>query len=134
MPESVRGYLLDANVIIALVVAEHEHHDAAVAWFAGVERAALCPVVEGALMRFLLRIGENARTAEAMLRDVHAHPRIGYVADSISYLDAGCSDLRGHRQLTDAYLAALAGAENLTLATFDTALHALRPERTELLG
>lgn len=54
-------YLLDANVLIALTVAEHEHHGRTSTWSAGIERFAVCPVVEGALVRFLIRIGESVR-------------------------------------------------------------------------
>ena len=32
-------YLLDANVAIALVVPEYEHHTRAAEWFGGIERA-----------------------------------------------------------------------------------------------
>ena len=41
-------HLLDANALIALVVAEHEHHHRAAAWVAGADRIAICPVTEGA--------------------------------------------------------------------------------------
>ena len=43
-------YLLDANVLIALTVAEHEHHELVSSWAAGGQRIALCPVVEGSLV------------------------------------------------------------------------------------
>ena len=44
--------LLDANVLIALLVADHLHHDAAEAWFAASgDRFATCPVTEGSLTR-----------------------------------------------------------------------------------
>ena len=66
------AYLLDANVLIALTVAEHEHHARASNWMAGIDRFALCPVVEGALVRFLVRIGERASVAATLLRHVHA--------------------------------------------------------------
>jgi len=127
-------YLLDANVVIALTIAEHEHHDAAEGWFAGVDAAWLCPVVEGALLRFLLRIGEHASTAADVLRELHAHPRIGFLQDRISYGELAIADLSGHRQVTDVYLAGLAGAAGLRLATFDAALHRLRPAQTTLLS
>ena len=52
-------YLLDANVLIALTVAEHEHHERASTWAATVNRFAVCPIVEGALVRFLVRTGEE---------------------------------------------------------------------------
>jgi len=64
----VTTHLLDANVLIALTVAEHEHHDRASRWVAGIERFALCPVVEGALVRFLVRVGETPAVPVELLR------------------------------------------------------------------
>lgn len=40
-------HLLDANVLIALTVLEHEHHDRVTAWFASVHTFAVCPMVQG---------------------------------------------------------------------------------------
>ncbi|WP_219069961.1 PIN domain-containing protein [Candidatus Mycobacterium methanotrophicum] len=56
-------YLLDASVLIALTVAEHEHHERATRWAAGIEYFAICPIVQGALLRFLLRMGESVHDA-----------------------------------------------------------------------
>jgi len=53
----VSTLLLDADVLIALTVAEHEHHDRSIDWMAGVDIFAVFPIVEGALIRFLLRMG-----------------------------------------------------------------------------
>jgi|SRR5690625_3213 len=126
-------YLLDANVAIALVVKEHEHHGAASSWFTGVDRVALCPIVEGALMRFLIRIGESAETAFLLLQTLRDHPRMTFFPDSISYEEVRFADILGYRQLTDVYLAELARRNGGLLATFDRGLHALRPESTHLL-
>ena len=115
-------YLFDANVLIALTVAEHEHHVRASRWAAQIERFALCPVVEGALIRFLVRIGESATAAREVLRRVHALPRCDFWPDSLTYIDAGVGHVRGHRQVTDAYLASLADANGGVLATLDEAL------------
>lgn len=128
------GYLLDANVAIALVVAEHEHHQRAVHWFAGATSVAFCPIVEGALLRFLFRIGEKPITAHLILNQLNQHPRVSFIPDSISYTNVNLDGVYGHRQLTDAYLAELASTKGRKLATFDAALHALRPTQTELLG
>ena len=40
----VTAYLLDANVLIALTVAEQEHHERASVWAAGIDRFLLCPL------------------------------------------------------------------------------------------
>lgn len=117
-------YLLDANALIALTVSEHEHHEVATAWLATVDRFAVSPVVEGALVRFLLRIGERLETARNVLAGVHAAKRCEFWADAISYTAIDDSTVRGHRQVTDSYLAALARENSGRLATFDQALAA----------
>lgn len=117
-------FLLDANVVIALTVAEHEHHERATAWLTTVSRFAVCPLVEGALIRFLLRIGESMETAAAVLAGVRAAERCEFWPDSVSYAEVDVSTVHGHRQVTDSYLAALASRGSGQLATFDRALAA----------
>ena len=127
-------HLLDANVLIALVVQEHEHHERATRWAAGVERFALCPVVEGALVRYLLRLGESSRTASSVLDAVHALPGCDFWADDLSYRDVGLTELRGHRQVTDAYLVASARARSpARVATMDDGMVETAPDVGVLL-
>jgi toxin-antitoxin system PIN domain toxin len=126
-------FLLDANVLIALTVAEHVHHERASAWFAGVEQAAVCPIVEGALLRFLVRLGVPPNSVRAMLLALHDDPRIELWAESLSYAEVELGHVIGHRQVTDAYLAALARHHRGRLATLDEALHAALPESTLLV-
>lgn len=124
-------YLLDSNVLIALAIAEHEHHDRAAAWFGEDDRDfAVCPTVQGSLVRFVIRMGESAATAAALVQAMSAHERVTFWPDGVSYTDVSLSDLTGHRQVTDTYLAAIAVAHEGLLATFDTSLLALRPEST----
>jgi predicted nucleic acid-binding protein len=113
-------YLLDANVLIALTVAEHEHHERASAWAASVDHVAVCPIVEGALVRFLIRLGVSATTATDVVRRIH--PSCELWADSISYADVDLGHVLGHRQVTDAYLVSLARARGGVLATLDEKL------------
>ena len=126
-------YLLDANALIALVLADHEHHHRAAAWGAKVDRIALCPIVEGALVRFLIRAGESQATAVMTLSSMHASPRCEFWADSISYTAANLDHVVGHRQVTDAYLTSLAASRGCRLATFDHALVNVLPDDTELI-
>ena len=127
------AYLLDANTLIALTLADHEHHRRAAAWVTTVDRIATCPIVEGALIRFLVRLGQTQSTAKAVLDGLYASPRCEFWPDAISYRDADLAHVVGHRQVTDAYLAATAAARDAQLATFDRALAQARPERVVLV-
>ncbi|MGB3685741.1 MAG: TA system VapC family ribonuclease toxin [Ornithinimicrobium sp.] len=126
-------YLLDANVLIASSIAEHEHHDRVAVWLSSIDHFALCPIVEGALARFLLRIGETPAAAEELLARVHADQRCTFWPDDTSYRDVDLRDLQGHRQVTDAYLATLAHANGGRLATLDERLASIRPHGTLLI-
>ncbi len=126
-------YLLDANDLIALTVADHEHHELVSFWAGRGQRFALCPIVEGSLVRFLVRIGETAQSAKELLRVVHATPRCTFWTDALSYRDVDLDDVTGHRQVTDSYLAGLARSNKGNLATLDRALAARFPEVAELV-
>jgi uncharacterized protein len=126
-------FLLDANALIALAISDHEHHDTAVRWVAQVDEIAICPIVEGALVRFLVRAGESYTTALAVLSGFYASPRCVFWPDSISYTTADLRHVVGHRHVTDGYLAALAVSRGCLLATFDQALAEVLPNETELI-
>lgn len=128
-----RAYLLDANAVIALTLTDHEHHHRAATWAASVDRIALCPVVEGALVRFLIRLGQSPATAQALLDNLYASPRCAFWPGDLSYRDADLSHVAGHRQVTDAYLAALAVQNSGLLATFDQALAQALPNQVVLI-
>jgi toxin-antitoxin system PIN domain toxin len=121
------------NVLIALTVQEHEHHDRASIWASTVDSFATCPVVEGALVRFLVRLGESAITAVEVIQRIRNLPAGEFWPDSISYADIDLGHVVGHRQVTDAYLVNLAGSHAATLATLDEGLASLLPDHTFLL-
>ncbi|BCO37662.1 VapC toxin family PIN domain ribonuclease [Mycobacterium heckeshornense] len=115
--------LLDANVLIALVVSEHVHHDAAAEWLSASGTAfATCPITQGSLVRFLLRSGQSAAAARDVVAGVENAHRHEFWSDSVSFADVAFSGVVGHRQVTDAYLAQLARSRNGRLATLDSAL------------
>jgi uncharacterized protein len=115
------GFLVDANVLIALVIKDHVHHNAAMRWYRRQRPTLfLCPIVEGALMRLLVHRGHAAADGQAALRQFYDNDRHSFAADSLSYMDTDLSRVVGHQQMTDAYLAALARELDLKLVTFDT--------------
>ncbi len=126
--------LLDANVLIALLVEDHVHHDAAENWFVGMSgKFATCPVTQGSLTRLLIREGQPASAALEILTGTTADPRHEFWPDDIPYTDVPTQGIIGHRQVTDAYLAQLARAHVSRLATFDQAMAKLHHDVAELV-
>lgn len=126
--------LLDANVLIALVVEDHVHHDAAEAWLAdGTGTIATCPITQGSLVRLLLREGQSAQTAATVVSSLMALPRHEFWPDDAAFDVVPLDGVIGHRQVTDAYLAHLARARGGRLATFDQGLAKLHGDIAELV-
>lgn len=127
-------YLLDANVLIALVVEEHVHHGAAENWLAGNDaRFATCPVTQGSLVRLLVREGQPGESAVQVVRAVTRHPRHDFWPDDVAYHDVAMAGVVGHRQVTDAYLAQLARSRQERLASFDQGLAGFHRDVVELV-
>lgn len=126
--------LLDANVLIALTVSEHVHHQRAERWFVdAVERFATCPITQGSLVRMLLRRDQPAQDAQQLVAALEADPRHEFWPDDASYAAVALTGVIGHRQVTDAYLAQLARGHGGRLVTFDSGLASLRPDVCVLL-
>ena len=121
--------LLDANVLIALAVDDHVHHDVAEQWFASnVCGFATCPITQGVLLRQLLRTGNRIAGAQQLLVDFVKDPRHDFWPDVLTYRDVPMYGVIGHKQVADAYLAALARTNQGRLITFDRGLAALHPD------
>ena len=130
-------HLVDANVLIALLVPDHQHHSTAESWMDGLEDADLIasdPAVEGALTRYAVRIGHSAAQVQRTLRQVHEIARWRFWPDDLPYADSDLSTVRGHQQVTDSYLASLARHHGGRLVTFDRALAARFPDVVDLIG
>jgi uncharacterized protein len=126
--------LLDANVLIALLVDDHVYHEAAENWFVGLsEKFATCPITQGSLIRLLIREGQSAAGARAVLEGATADPRHEFWPDDVPYTQVPTEGIIGHRQVTDAYLAQLTRARRSRLATFDQALAELHRDVAELV-
>ena len=120
--------LLDVNVLIALLDANHAHHAAASTWFAGhVEDGwASCPLTQNGCVRILTqpRYPNALGIAEAVARLEAAvsAPCHRFLPDDVTLLDDTVVDrgrLLSPRQLTDVYLLALAVAHGARLVTLD---------------
>jgi len=125
-------YLLDVNVLIALVDPRHVQHDAAHTWFASEGHAAwaTCPLTENGLLRIVGHPrypnspGSPALVA-GLLAGLRSLPGHCFWADRISLADPALVDttrLLDAAQVTDTYLLALARAHGGQLATFDRRL------------
>lgn len=129
-------FLLDVNVLIALIDPDHVDHQTAHRWFEtnGSDGWATCPIVENGAIRILGNPGYSlggiiSSTAEiaALLHDLRTMPGHLFWPDDVSLLDADLIDLSavlGSRQITDIYLLGLAVRHGGQLATFDRRLNA----------
>lgn len=126
--------LLDANVLIALVVAEHVHHEAALDWLATSDtKFATCPITQGSLVRFLVRAGQPAAAARDVVGALAASKRHEFWPGTVSFADVEIGGVVGHRQVTDAYLAQLARSRDGRLATLDSGLAHLHSDVAVLI-
>jgi len=120
--------LLDVNVLIALLDAAHLHHRAATDWLAANARVgwASCPLTQNGCLRILsLPAYPNRQPAAVVaqrLGQAVADASHAFWPDSFSLLEVGrlrWDRVLGSRQVTDAYLLALAAANGGRLVTFD---------------
>ncbi len=125
-------FLLDVNVLIALIDPAHVQHDSAHEWFAAVGKKAWasCPLTENGVLRVVgdRRYPNSPGTPMAVgellagLMDLPGHT---FWADDISLFDTGKIEmdrLLNSRQVTDSYLLALAITHGGQLATLDRRL------------
>lgn len=127
--------LLDLNILTALLWPAHEHHEAAHRWFRarGSARWATCSLTQLGFVR----ITSNPAFSRDALPPVEAVALLAknlthaghefwtaslQVPVAIKGMEPG---LQGYRQLTDAYLLALASRRKGVLATFDRATRTL---------
>ena len=141
--------LLDVSVLVALFNGGHADHDTAHDWFHDlcVDGWASCPLTENGLLRILANPAQesgfvplpdllNRLQRFCATSDHHFWP------DTISFRDSEAFDvrsIRGHRQLTDTYLLALAVKRNGRFVTFDAraslaAVKGARRKHLEVIG
>jgi hypothetical protein len=124
--------LLDVNVLVALLWAESDFHAAAEQWFRNNARKgwATCPITQAGFVRIVsnpsvfrhaVRPDEALDALEQNLR----HPAHEFWQDDLTITEAAArfrQHLRGHQQVTDAYLLGLTLHHKGRLVTFDKAV------------
>jgi toxin-antitoxin system PIN domain toxin len=122
-------YLLDVNVVIALLDPMHVHHAAAHSWFSveGKRGWATCPIVQNGALRIFGGPGYtnsagSPAAAVPILQSLLQSPNHHFWPDDLGLLDSKWCDssaLLTPKQVTDTYLLALAASHGGKLATFD---------------
>ena len=127
----MRRALFGVNVLLALLDSDHTDHARAGEWLdAEVEAGwASCPITENGFVRIISqpRYPSPVLPAQAveLLADARRSRHHAFWPCDVSLLEAQVVDrsrLHGSRQVTDAYLLALAVAHDGRFVTFDRAL------------
>lgn len=132
-------YLLDVNALIALMWPTHEAHDTVPQWF-GLQSAngwATCPITQTAFVRIISNPAFSSDAVEPLeavriLQVNLKHPHHQFWGDDVSFPAGFYSpggQLLGHKQVTDAYLLALASHRNGKLVSLDRGISNLLPEK-----
>jgi uncharacterized protein len=134
------GFLLDANVLIAMAWPAHRAHQKVQEWLGRHAREgwATCPLTQTAFVRILSNpaFSPNALTpadALALLDANLGHPAHQFWPDEVSLvqsLEPFVRPLVGHQQVTDAYLLGLVMYKKGKFATMDSAVRALLPNKS----
>lgn len=131
------GFLLDVNVLIALLWPPHEAHARAQRWFArnAHQGWATCAMTQAGFVRIVSnpafsRRAVSPRDALEVLSGSLQHPAHRFWTEDLEVTAALAHfgrRLLGHQQVTDAYLLGLAIHKKGRLATLDTSLSSLLP-------
>ena len=116
-------HLLDVNTLIALIWPSHVHHSKAKTWRAG-KTLALCPIAEMGFIRISTnstgQFNSSMRDARQALHDFISNETSEFIPCDARALDGAPSPSSG--KTTDWYLANLADAHSMKLATLDVGL------------
>ena len=136
-----RVALLDVNVLIAMLWEEHPFHKRCWEWFASAASAgwATCPITEAGCVRLLSNAAFTAHppsvlSALRLLTDAtESTPYHRFWEDALplSTLENRWAGGLRHKQITDAYLLALAIHNEGCLVTFDAKMLALAADGSQ---
>ena len=140
------AFLLDVNVLLALMWPQQEHHSIVEAWFfaTGRKHWATCPITEAGCVRLLSNPSVTPgaiRVSEALHVLAQNLKQPGHVfwtddVDLLASLSLCRGTLQGYRQVTDAYLLGLALRHKGHLVTMDRGIATLAPvdSRTRVIN
>ena len=142
---AIRRRLATCPTWFSRVWPNHVHHREAQGWFAkkGAAQFRTCPITQTGFVRISSNPAFSSEAATpgealALLDHVQRLPGHDFWPDDLSAGDAFAGkSLIGHRQVTDAYLLALAIAHGGVLATLDRAVAVLgrrNPGAVEIIG
>jgi len=123
------AYLLDVNVLVALVEPEHVHHQIATDWFGAPDLDwGLCAFTEAGFLRVATNpkagghsVAESTQVLSSLTH--HSGYRFWSISAGWEIIAAPLEErVFGHQQITDAWLLGLAIQENGVLVTFDKAI------------
>jgi toxin-antitoxin system PIN domain toxin len=131
MLKSMKSWLVDINVWLALAYDRHEHHALARQWFEEPTSArfCFCRLTQLGFLRLLINpavMGRDVRTGRDAWRlydDLIAYDRVSFVSEPAGF-EHKFRELTGvsrtsHRMLPDAYVGALAHSLGYQVASFD---------------
>lgn len=132
MKSSDRSYLLDLNSLISLADPNAMHYEAMQRWFdsEGKRDWGVCPLTESAFVRVTTnpKYGSQGRTvaqATGILAELAKIDGYRYWPITASWAELTAplaARMKGHQQITNAYLLGLAIREDGVLVTFDASI------------
>jgi uncharacterized protein len=133
----VTTYLLDVNVLVALLWPAHESNQRALRWFHRLGRKswATCGITQAGFVRIIsnpafTRDALSPQQAIELLETNAGHPAHRFWKDESGFLSLVAPfavRILGHRQVTDAFLLGLALRNKGKVATLDRAMLSLLP-------
>jgi len=131
-------YLLDVNVLVALVRSEHVSHEIVQSWFGRHSRQgwATCPFTESGMVRIISNPAFSStalspQQALKLLLENLSHRHHEFWPDTLGF-DHAIAPFRDrvvrHGQITDAYLLGMAIHKGGTLVTLDRGIADLLPQ------
>ena len=138
----MKPYLLDVNVLLALSRPSHVHHHESQVWFARKGQAGFrtCPLTQMGFVRISSNPNFTCRAAPPraaleLLERIVALPGHEFWPDDLTLHEAIDREqpIVGHRQVTDAYLIALAASHGGVVATLDRGMLAVAAGREGLV-